>query len=485
MYVLSLHDVAKSGAWLAAFSFISNVISWGFTIYVARLLVPEDYGLMTMASFLTAFIQVFSSLGLGAAIIQRSSVNQKELSSIFWFSLAIGVVLFFITFLIAQPTALIFNEERLIPVVYCISVLFIISSLNTVPQSLQSRRFGFKSVGGIRLIATVIASVAQIFMAQNGFGVYTLIFGLIILRLTGMILTAAHVKWVPNFYFNYSGVKPYLNFGVHLAVSSTLRKILESLDKYIVGRFFGAQNLGVYSYGMTLSNMPIDKVWPIFQQVSFPLLSSMQNSLDDFQRVYFDILKLYLLLVFPIFIGGALYAEHIVNLLLGEKWLGVIPFFKVFCIVRLFDSLVHFTNLLHIARGKPNRVTKLTVVQAVLMTIGVFLAAQLGLYAVPIAWLIIMPTIGMVWIALSLRILDISTRAYLHLVFSALKYSLIMVISIEFVLYIFTSIANIQLGSHGSLGVEIFVGGISYALSLFVFEKEFIRKSKNMLLNKT
>lgn len=478
---MTIDKAAKSGIWLATLTFISTVISYAFTIYVARLLTPDDYGLMSIASFFTAYVEVFAAFGLGAAIIQREFVSNKELSSIFWFSLTVGIVLFCATFFIAKITATVFDDSRVIPIVYSISVLFIIGSLKTVPQSLIHKSYGFKAIGKIKLISTLVASVAQVILAKNNFGVYTLIFGMIILRLTETILTIKEANWRPEFHARFSDLKPFLGFGIHLATSSTLRRILETLDRIIIGKIFGTHSLGLYGYGMTLSQMPIDKIWPIFQQVLFPLLSNPDTSHKAFEDIYFEMLKLYLLLVTPILLGGSFYSYDIIVALLGEKWLGVVPFFQAFCIMRLFDSLMHFTNLLHVCKGMPERVTRIVAVQTVSMIFGILVASQFGLQMIIYAWLLIIPTITIAWIIISMKSLDLPLSNYLGVVLNSMKYSIVMLVTIEAISYLIESNTHDAIPPTMSLIISISIGVLSYGSLLLFFEKKFILKGKEFI----
>ena len=145
-----VRKAAKSGLWFAGFKFATQILSWAVTIFVARLLSPEDYGLMSLANVLTGYVEVFSELGLGAAIVQRPDISQKEYSSNFWFSLAVGTVFAGVAYLLSYPTAWLFGEPRVIPITQTISALFIVGAVGTVPFNMLMRDLRFKAIGVIQ-----------------------------------------------------------------------------------------------------------------------------------------------------------------------------------------------------------------------------------------------------------------------------------------------------------------------------------------------
>ncbi len=178
----------KGASWLALFKFFKQMFSWIITILVARILVPGDYGLMEMATVLTGYAAMFSELGLGAAIIQKPTLNQNELSSIFWFAFGISILLGISCFGLAYPTALIFNEPRVISIAQLASVSFILNGLQIVPLNLLKKEIEFKKLGMIELISTIVSCSSMYFMAIIGAGVWTLIGGRLISYLTSLIL---------------------------------------------------------------------------------------------------------------------------------------------------------------------------------------------------------------------------------------------------------------------------------------------------------
>ena len=303
---------AKGGFWFAGLTSMSQTISWVATIAVANLLSPEDYGLMTMAGFLTAYIEYLSDMGIGAALIQKENNSKNELSSLFWLSVFIGLFCGVLALGLAYPTALIFNEKRIIPVTSLISLLFVIGSAGSIPSGLLRRDFKLKHIGLANIISTIVACICQIIMASNGFGVYTLILGVILIRSIKTILIFIFSRWLPSFHYKFHDTRSYLRFGLNTAGGAALARLCSSLNGFIVGKKFNAFLLGNYGYADDLASLPLNKIWPLFQQVAFPLLSRLQNDPSERDRTFLDYLKYCSYLTFPLFIVGAFFSKELV-----------------------------------------------------------------------------------------------------------------------------------------------------------------------------
>lgn len=463
---------AKSGLWFSGFKFISQVFSWIITVAVARVLVPEDYGLMAMASILTGYVQIFSELGLGAAIIQKKDVSQKELSSLFWLSLLIGFGVAAVSFGLAYPTAWIFDEPRVVPITQVVSIVFIISALMIVPYNILSREIRFKEIGIIQLISVGASSLSMLWMAHKGFGVWTLITGTIIYRSIVVILTFLYSNWWPIFHYKLEEAKPFLGFGVNIAGSRSLFYFFQKADKFIVGKMFNAQSLGYYSFAMDLASIPTDKVVSIFQTVSFPVFSRYQDDNSKSQDMYLKMTKFVALIAAPLFIGGVFFGKEIILSLLGEKWRTIVFIFRMLCIAQFFVFLTEINGIVHNAQGKPHLTLIFNLVRTVVMSISIFVACNYGLNALVLPWVLVYPVLCLGWIWITLKKLNISIMRYLSNIAMPVMASGVMIACI-FGWNFLMSAANISFASDRIILVqEIIVGVIFYSIYLLLFENK-------------
>jgi O-antigen/teichoic acid export membrane protein len=394
---------ARGGMWLAGLTSVSQAVSWAATIAVANVLNPVDYGLMTMAGFLTAYVEYLSEMGIGAAVIQKHDVNERELSSLFWLSLAVGFVCALAALGLAYPTSLIFREPRIIPVTCLISMNFVIGSVASIPSGILRRDLRLKEIGAASMVSTLVSCACQYLFAISGFGVYTLVLGLMIARLVRTLGVVYFARWLPTLHYAASEVRPYLRFGMGLAGANALFRMYETLDKFIVGRLFGANLLGQYGFAASLANLPMDKVLPVFQQMCYPLLSRLQHDERDRNTTFLQYLKYCLYLTFPLFFAGLCLGDDIVVGLLGDKWRPISWMFRVFCVAKLAELLAEFASILFASSGRSRQILALNAVRLVLMPPAILTACLFGFRYAVVPWATLYPLLCLVWLGYTLR----------------------------------------------------------------------------------
>lgn len=380
------------------------------------MLAPEDYGLMGMASILTGYIEIFNEMGLGAAIIQKPDLNQKELSSIFWLSLGIGLLFSIFAFILSYPTAWIFNEPRVIPITKLISVLFVISALMVVPYNLLSKEIKFKEIGQIQLIGVVVASITTLTMAYKGFGVWSLVSGTIATRVSTMLSTAWVCKWRPSLHCRIDEAKPLLTFGLNIAGSRSLFYLFQKSDGLIVGKLFDAQFLGYYMLAKQCASIPIDKIVAIINQVAYPVFAKYQYDLPLSRDIYLKLTKYIMLATAPILLGGAFFADQFIMLLLGPKWLPATPVFRLLCLAQLIVALSVLSSTINTAQGRPQWSIWFNLASLLTMAPAFVASAQWGFDTVGIPWVTVYPAVCTMWTLFTLRKIEISILSYFRIV---------------------------------------------------------------------
>jgi PST family polysaccharide transporter len=425
---------------------------------------------------------MFSELGIGAAIIQRSEVDQKSLSSVFWLTLAVGTTMGVAAFGLAWPTAWTFNNPELVPVTQFVSILFLITALGTVPYHLLARQFEFKKIGLINIVATVVSSTLSVYLALKGYGVYTLIWTTIALNGTKTLLYFFFSKWRPSLYYSFDEVKPFLSYGIIMALSSTSQRMFETLDRLVIGRFFGPHQLGSYTNAMTISNMPLDKIWPVFNQILFPLLSRLRDNREECMQVYLGTLTNYLLIVTPIYLGSSIVADDLVLVVLGQKWLALAPLFQMFCFVKLLHVLTAYHMVLEYTSGRQRSAMWLNFVAALLIPGAMWLGAQHSFNSSIAAWYTVYPALCLSWLAWSLHRNGIALTRYL----TAILKGSIAAITMFALLLTFTHMPQYALLPSGMyrLIAMIGAGGLIFVVFIAAFQRAQIKGAVQALRNR-
>jgi O-antigen/teichoic acid export membrane protein len=466
----------KGAMWLGFFRAISQTISWIATIIVARILVPQDYGLMEMATILTGYVALFSELGLGDAIVQREEIKDEELSSLFWFLICWGFILALVCIVLSYLTVVIFHEGRILRLTQSVSLLYIIGAFLIVPLNKLNRELRYRAIGASDAFSVLISCLVMVLVAKYGGGVWTFIIGHITREFTRAILVFIVVRWRPKLHFDLKEIKPYLKFGLNLAGANSLHYINTKSDRFFGGRSLGANALGYYSLSLQLAAMPTEKLISLINYVSFPVFSRYQNMRNEFNRFYLNLVQMIAFITFPIYVGGILIADNLIPLLLGPKWIPLIFPFKLLCIAQLIISITTQTSSANNAQGRPQWSLYMGIIGVLLLPGSFYIASMYGLNALVIPWITVYPALrlGFTWV--TLKKLDIFPSEYLK----SLKHPVIatssMIAAILIIQQVFrNSYPSLSLDLTHHLIVTITVGVISYSSYVLIFQRSLLK----------
>lgn len=470
-------QVVKAVAWLSIFKILSQAFSWATTIFVARILTAQDYGLMEMATIFTGYIEFFVEFGISAAIINKTNLKDSELSSIFWFLLFWGVSLGASCLLIAPATAWYFKNESLVSITSTVGVLFIVSSMVILPRSLLHRELRFKEVGAIDAFSVLIACITMLILANNNAGVWTLLIGTIARELARLICLYFVVKFRPVFHFAFHEIKPILKFGFPVVASNSLFYIYNKSDRFFGGRRLGEYNLGFYAIALQLAAMPVEKILSIFQSAIFPAFSKLKDNKEEFNNLFLKFSSAIYAIILPLFLGGFLVAEQVIPLILGAKWQNSILPFKFLVIAQMFASISSPLSIIHTGRGKPSVTLYANMILSPLMFAGFYFSSQLdspALLAIP--WVSIYPIFVLIYLIYSLNILKIPISRYFNSIKHPVIATIIMALAISSFKYFQPSIDVSIL----YLTKLVLIGAIVFISYMYVFAKNTFAELKRI-----
>lgn len=473
----TLHGVT----WLGSLRILSQGISWAVTILIARLLVPEDYGMMTMAMIIVGLGLTLGELGLGAAIIQKQDVNRSDLSSIFWFGIAISSILSVCCYFSAYIVAYVFQNERVIPLTQSASVIFLISGLQIVPSNLLRKKMDFKKIGIIELSSVITASSVMVALASSGAGAWTLMGGLIIRTTSNMILFYSVTRWYPVLHFNYDEAKSYLIYGMNVSIGRIFYYIYEQSDRYFAGRFWDAKMLGLYSFAIELAQIPTEKVVVLINQVSFSAFSELQTKKEEFNEFYLSVVKSTAAVVLPIFLGGFFLGRDLIHVILGNKWIDISVLFEYLCLTQIITALNAVNSYVHYAQGRVQWSLCFHLALAIFMPISFYLTIPYGLEAILIPWCSTYVILCMAWTAITIRKISITFFDYIKNIASPS----ISAIGMGIAIFIISSeYASSKDHIIISLAIKIAAGAVSYIVCLLIIDRKIFTDVKYFMLHR-
>ncbi|MDZ4313861.1 MAG: lipopolysaccharide biosynthesis protein [Azonexus sp.] len=383
--------------WTAAGRIASQAINWTITIYVMRLVAPEDYGLMALAVVFSVIFSVLSEIGLGSALVQSKDISGSRIQQVFGIGILSNTVVFGIMFfLVAQLASDFFNDPRLQLVIQVISIQFLPAAFAIVPSALMTRNMAFRERSIVEFLSNLGAALVTFLLAWLGYGVFALAWGFVTgsaIRATGLIALSPPIGW-PK--FNFKGCSEILRFGSNVAGMQFIWTLYSQADALIVGKILGKYSLGVYSVSMDLAALPGNRISAILNQVTFPAFSHLHREgkeIGPFLQKGFRYLSI---VSFPIMWGMSSVSQEIVNVLLGEKWIDAIIPLTVLCLIMPFRILLPLIDSGLHAVGRADKSFHNICIIATIMTITFVVGCQYGLIGLVLGWLIIYPIIFLI-----------------------------------------------------------------------------------------
>lgn len=385
----SLKSTAAKGVfWSAIDKFAVKIAEFIIGIVLARLLMPNDFGLIGMLSIFLAISESFINSGLGSGLIQKQDRTEKDFSTVFVFNLVISVFFYLILFFTAPFIADFYNKPILVPLTRVLTLIIVINSLGIVQRSKLTIDINFKVFAIVNVMSVFLGGIVGLVMAVSGFGVWAIVGQ----YLTGAIISITLLwflnNWKPSFYFSISSFKNLFGFGSKLLIAGLYAKAFDNVYNIAIGKVYSASELGFYTRAKSFAIMSSGTVTNILQQVTYPILSSIQDDKKRLISAYSRIIRMTSFFIFPVMTLIAILAEPIVIILLGEKWRPVITLLQWMCFARVFYPISSINMSILNAIGRSDLFLKVDLSKMPILIIILLITIPLGVEEVIIGHVI-------------------------------------------------------------------------------------------------
>ena len=467
-------EAIKGFFWIATSKALQQGIAWFFSIAVARLLFPSDYGLMALANIYIYFIMYFNELSLGSAIIQRKEINEAYLSSAFWSCIFGSILIYIFSFFISGFLATFFEQKELESIIKALGVSLIIMGFGIVPSSLIARVLKFRKRAEANFLAETSMGVSSLILAYMGFGVWSLVYGAIIRSIVYCLLMYQFSHWRPKLVFSWELTWDLMKFGIPLTGSKILHTLYSNADNLIIGKVLGDRLLGFYYMAYRLSNMPVIRLTRIIDEVNFPVMSKMQDGERKIDVYFLQTTKYISILVLPILVGIFLVSYDFVAIFLSNKWLPIVLPLKMFCLIGIFRAINTTMQPLLLAKGRVDINFRYSLLSALVVIGAVSVGVNFGLLGAVVGILIVHPILTAYLLKYGLQGIGISSLDYLRTFLPSLKAVCVLALVVVFFKALIT---NPLLRFSGSVSL----GMAAYAGYFWLVEKEVISDIKSGL----
>lgn len=468
----------KGGVSTMAAQIISFVMTTAQTVILARLLVPEDYGLIAMVSSVTGFVTIFKDLGLSAAVIQKDKITQSELSSVFWVNVLICFGIALVIALLSPALVHFYDEGRLLYITLLFALNIFIVGFSLQHSALLRRQMQFNKLALIQIGCVIINILVGITLAWLGFGYWTLVIQGLVFALLETIALWTICDWRPDFLLNKSKVASYLRFGAGITGFDVVNHFSRNMDNVFVGKFVGSVALGLYSKAYQLLMLPITQLRNPLNSVALPALSSLQNQGEKFRDFYTKYLFILAFFSMPVVVYLGVFADELIFIILGDQWVEAGPLFQILAMAAFIQPVVSTTGLILITTGEVKRYFNIGLINAIFMVsgfgIGVYLGGVRGVAItnVVVVYFLFIPTLYH-----NLRKSPVSVAQFLKEISIPLLYSVVSGAAMLVYAYYIEQL-GLQLMPMVYCALGLVVGAITYIglmLALPVSRKKFMQ----------
>lgn len=456
-------QVVSSATWAVIGNSGKYAIFFVVLVILARLLSPVEFGLVAMANVFSGFASTLNELGFGAALVQRQEVEERHYSTVFWFSLLIGLGLTLSLMITSPLVAAFYSEDQLVSIILVISLYFIIGSTCTVQTALLQRELAFRHIALIDIGTNIMGGVVAISMAVAGAGVWAIVsqnLATVVARVLAMWLT---ISWRPHFIFERAALKEMMGFSLNLVGAKSLNYWISSADNLLIGRFTSATALGLYTRAYSVMLQPVKQITWILGRVMFPALSRIQ---DDIPRTKSGVLRaqrLIALITMPMMAGLIVVAEDFVLVVFGEQWIEMVPILQILCLVALIQPMTETSDWIYRSQGRTDISFRWGIFVGVASIISFIIGLNWGVQGVAIAYAIVSYVLWYPSIKLAIRLIRLTFIDFLQNIAAPILMTAAMCVLV----WLVGTMLPPDIDHWPALMIQVAVGMISYG-AMFV-----------------
>jgi len=366
----------------------------GTLMILARLLDPTDFGLVAMVTVLTGLLNLFRDFGLSTAAVQRTNITEEQISTLFWINVLIGIGLTCLTAASAPLIVAFYGEPRLFWVTIALASAFLLNAVGIQHSAMLQRRMRFVVLATLDIVSLFVSVAIGIGMATRGFGYWALVGMTLAHPFAYSTLVWISAFWIPGRPSKAAGIGSVIRFGGTLTLNGVIVYTAYNLEKVLLGRSWGADALGIYGRGYQLANIPVEGLNSAVGQVAMSALSRIKEDPDRLRSYFLKGYSLVVSITVPITISCALFANDLVLVLLGPRWLEVSPVFRLLAPTILVFAMINPTFWLLVPLGLVGRSLKIALVLAPLVIVGYVLGLPYGPVGVALGYSVVM----MLWV---------------------------------------------------------------------------------------
>lgn len=471
-------SLVQGVAWTGGMKWLTQLFSWAVTLIVARVLTPEDYGLMGMALVFLGFVELVNEFGIGAAVVQREEITARQVDQLGGFSIVVGLLLFGACAAASPLVAAFFHEPPVRWIVVVLSFNFVISSFRVIPRSLLTRELRFRELAWIDGAGAVVTSLLTLVLALAGFRYWSLVAGGVASAVVSTVLVLRLRPVWPGWPGQLETIASEIRFGWNVVVSRVAWYAYSNADFAVVGRILGTVALGAYNIGWTLASVPVEKISVLIGRVTPAVFARVQDEPERLRRYLRLVTQGISLLTFPAAVGLALVTDDFVLVVLGDKWRPAIVPLRLLALYGGFRSVTTLFAQILTATDRTRENMWYSVIMALLLPALFVAGTRWGTVGVAAVWLTAYPLlIALLPMRATLRLIGMSLGEYLGALWPAASACLLMAAAVVAVRLALPQ----EVARQARLAATVGAGAVVYAGIVFSLYRERVTRAWSYL----
>jgi len=412
--------------WRSGTQILSQIIAWGATLMVIRILNPEDYGIFAMTQVVLVFLSFMNGYGLVSSIIQAEKVEPIRIRQAFGMLLLLNGGIAILQLILASFAAEYYRQPIVADLLRVQALIFLATPFMALPEALLTRDLEFKKPAIINLISAVVGAATALYFAYNDYGVWTLAYAPLAIFWSRAICLVIAVKFYILPTFNFKGAGAMFGFGATLLASHLFWTIQSQSDIFIAGRYLEPHELGLYAEALFLTTIFAAKFVPPLNEIAFPAYSRLQSDPRAMAWSFLKAIRLIMLISCPLYLGLAVTAYPVVETVFGAKWLEMSPFVAILALAMPMMTLQILFTPANNALGRPQITARTNMFGAILMPITFLVGIQYGVYGLAWSWVIAFPLLTIFTFSQSNRHIGVTAWEIGKAVWPGLSASIVM-----------------------------------------------------------
>lgn len=400
-----------SGAFWSGLSRVCVQLLYLISIAVlTRKLDPEAYGLMNMTQIVVGFVSLFRDIGIGSAIIQKREIDGNLVTSLWWISIALGVITTLVCIAISPLVAVFYKQPLVSPMLQVLAFSFLITSITTVHGAMLNRRMAFRQIAIVEIAAAFVSLIVAVAFAYSGRGVWSLVAASLASSATASLGFLVVYRWKPALRCSWADVRGVTGFGMNLSGFNVLNYFSRNADNVLIGRYIGSAPLGFYQLAYTFMLYPVQNVAQLLGRVLFPAFSEIQNDHARFRRAYIRSLVVIALISFPLMAGAAAVAKPFVFVWMGPTWLTVATLITILAPVGMYQAVGTTVGQIYTATGRTDFMFKWGLISSPIIVLSFFAGLPWGITGVAISYAVVMGLLAYPLFLIPCRLIELPVR---------------------------------------------------------------------------